>query len=66
MAADFRVACARFAANFMRLGFHPGFRPSRYLGVQFCCGAIMKALFLSELIIAHEIVTALSHRTRRF
>ena len=27
MVADFRVACpeARFAANFTRLGFHPGF-----------------------------------------
>ena len=40
MAADFRVACpeARFAANFTRLGFHPGFGLTvtlpRAIGVQ--------------------------------
>ena len=56
LSADFRVACheARFAANFAKLGFHPGFGSSitlpRVIGVQ----KAMDMLFTARRVTGEE------------
>ena len=56
LSADFRVACheARFAANFAKLGFHPGFGSSitlpRVVGVQ----KAMDMLFTARRVTGEE------------
>ena len=56
LSADFRFACheARFAANFAKLGFHPGFGSSitlpRVVGVQ----KAMDMLFTARRVTGEE------------